>query len=115
MAADREAQEPVPAPPAALVHPELDAGTEAMQQSAERVFIRSVLFGALLGAIVGAGVWALIVFLALQASDWDLGAPMLMSIPVGMFTGAFYGGWAGSIIGNRTLEHAEHETLPHAS
>lgn len=83
-----------------------------VQVDAERSLLRSIVVGAIVGMVVCAGIWALIVLVALAGSDWSLGPPVAMGAAVGVFAGAFYGGWVGTMIGNRAVEQAEHHALP---
>jgi len=80
---------------------------EERQREAERVLLRDALVGIAVGMLVGAGIWALLVLVALAGTGWDLGPAMWMGAGVGMFAGAFYGGWAGTVVGCRKLEEAE--------
>jgi hypothetical protein len=69
--------------------------------------MRDAIIGVCVGMVVGAAIWAFLVFLALVGTDWDLGPTMVMGALVGVFAGAFYGGWAGVVAGSGRLEHAE--------
>jgi hypothetical protein len=41
-----------------------------------------------------------------------LGPVVWMGAGVGVFAGAFYGGWAGTMMGTAELEAAEHAGMP---
>jgi hypothetical protein len=86
---------------------------EQIQVDAERSFWRDTFIGIALGSAICAGLWALFMLIALAGTDARLGPAMWMGAAVGVFAGAFYGGWAGTMVGVRKLEHAEHDTLPH--
>ncbi len=85
-----------------------DEVVDERQIRAEHTFWRRATIGAAIGMVAGAGGWALLVFLALAGSDWDLGPALLMGAAVGVFAGAFLGGWAGVMTGCGVLEAAEH-------
>ena len=82
------------------------------QETAERVVLRDAIVGALIGMLVGAGIWTLIVVIAVAGSGWDMAPIVGVGVAVGIFAGAFYGGWAGTVIGNHHVEEAEHAALP---
>jgi hypothetical protein len=84
---------------------------EEIQVQAERTFWRDALVGAVIGMVVCAGIWMLIVGIALVGAGWSLGGPLLMAAGVGLFGGAFLGGWAGVMVGTTRLEAAERELL----
>jgi hypothetical protein len=96
-------REPAAATPGAAPVPEVDE----VQREAERSLLRDALVGIVVGILVGAGVWSLLVLVALAGTDWDLGPAMWMGAGVGVFAGSFYGGWAGTVVGCRKLEEAE--------
>lgn len=85
-----------------------DAAVDERQTRAEHTFWRRAVVGAAIGMVAGAGGWALLVFLALAGTGWDLGPALLMGAAVGVFAGAFLGGWAGVMAGCGVLEAAEH-------
>ncbi len=89
-------------------------GPDAVQRAAERTLLRDTIVGVVVGMVLGAGVWALLVLIALAGTDWDLGPALGMGAGVGMFAGAFYGGWAGTVVGCRELEEAEARTAGRA-
>jgi hypothetical protein len=80
---------------------------EAEQLDAERHLMRDAIIGVCVGMVVGAAIWAFLVFLALVGTDWEPGPMIVMGALVGVFAGAFYGGWAGVVAGSNRLEHAE--------
>jgi hypothetical protein len=82
---------------------------EEQQVSAERGFWSATLVGALIGMVVCAGLWVLIVAIALVGAGWSLGPPLLMAAGIGVFAGAFLGGWAGAMVGAAGLERTERE------
>jgi len=61
--------------------------------------------------VIGAAVWAGLVAVALAGSGWGLGPPLWMAAGIGVFAGAFLGGWAGVMVGTTRLEHVEHGQL----
>jgi hypothetical protein len=79
---------------------------------AEGAVLRDGVIGAVVGALILAPTWALLVVLALRDSGTALGPPVLMAAGVGVIAGVFMGGWAGTLVGSRTLEHFEHEIRP---
>jgi hypothetical protein len=79
----------------------------ARQERAERVFWRDALMGAALGMVICAGLWMLIVAVALIGAGWSLGSPLAMAAGVGVFAGAFLGGWCGVMVGAARLESVE--------
>lgn len=103
-------REPAVATPGAAPVPAVDE----MQLEAERSLLRDAIVGIVVGMFVGAGVWALLVLVALAGTDWDLGPAMWMGAGVGVFAGSFYGGWAGTVVGCRKLEEAEARSAHHA-
>ena len=84
------------------------------QPKAERTFVRCALIGALIGAVVCAGIWVGIVALATTNNGEGAGPLFAMAAGCGVFAGLFLGGWAGSMVGSKALEHAHHDSLPHA-
>lgn len=91
--------------------PDSENVDEALEEQlrAERKLMRAILVGTLIGAVLGAGVWALIVTVALaNDSYWRDIPPVMMGGAVGLLAGGFYGAWAGTIIGFKDLEEAEH-------
>lgn len=104
------ARGPAVATPGAEPVPEV----EGLQLEAERSLLRDALVGIVVGMLVGAGVWALLVLVALAGTDWDLGPAMWMGAGVGVFAGSFYGGWVGTVVGCRKLEEAEARSAGHA-
>lgn len=90
-----------PAAPPAVV--------DERQVRAERVFWHRAIVGSVVGMFVGAGLWVLLVSLALVGAGWPLRGPLLMAVAVGVFAGSFLGGWAGVMAGCGVLERAEHE------
>ncbi len=101
---------PATPPPLAVVP---DDTADALQLDAEHSLWRDAIIGMSIGAVVCAGIWALLVLISIAGTDWQLGPAMWMGAAVGVFAGAFYGGVAGTMIGARKLEHAEHATLRH--
>jgi hypothetical protein len=79
------------------------------QRHAERTLVRYTILGVIVGGIVCAAIWTLLVFLALQIADTSVstGPALGMSAAVGVFAGSFYGGWAGTILANQAIERAE--------
>jgi hypothetical protein len=85
---------------------------QQIQAQAERTLMRSILKCALIGAVICAGIWVFIVFLALTGSSQRKGPVLLIGILCGVFAGLFLGGCTGALLGAQALEHAEHELLP---
>jgi hypothetical protein len=88
-----------------------DDTADALQERAERSFWRDALVGAVVGMVVCAGIWMLLVGIALVGAGWSLAGPLLMAAGVGLFGGAFLGGWAGVMVGAARLEETERELL----
>jgi hypothetical protein len=80
----------------------------------ERVVLRTAIVGALIGAAVCCPVYVALVWLALHNSGTSLAPPIGVAIGLGLYAGLFLGGSTGTLIGSKTLEHYEHETLPAA-
>jgi hypothetical protein len=90
-----------------------DAGAvDAKCARAEGAVFRDGVIGAALGVLILAPTWALLVVLALRNSGTALWPAALMAAGVGVIAGVFMGGWAGTLVGSRSLEHFEHEILP---
>ena len=90
-----------------------DAGAREVERAhAEHTVLRDGVIGAVIGALVLAPIWAAMVLLALRNSGTALVPPTLMAAGVGVIAGVFMGGWAGTLLGTRTLEHFEHEIRP---
>ena len=109
MTATAEAEPITTAAPPVTVVPELHYEEEV---SAERTFVHAAMIGALIGAVVCAGLWMGIVAIATAHNgikSWPL---LLMGAGCGIFAGLFIGGWAGSMVGSQALEEAHHESLP---
>jgi hypothetical protein len=81
---------------------------DAMQEEAERTFWHDAVVGAVEGMVVCAGLWMIIVAVALIGAGWALGPPLAMAAAVGVFAGAFLGGWVGVMAGVARLEETEH-------
>jgi hypothetical protein len=84
--------------------------SEAVQRDAEQSFWRATIIGMAIGAVVCAGIWALLALVAVAGRGWPLGPALWMAAAVGVCAGIFYGGVAGTMIGARKLEAAEHAT-----
>jgi hypothetical protein len=78
----------------------------------ERVVLRKAIAGALIGAAICAPLYVLLVWLAVRNSGTALGPAIGIAIGLGLYAGLFLGGSTGTLIGSKTLEHYEHETLP---
>jgi hypothetical protein len=85
----------------------------ARQVRAEHAFWRDALVGAALGMVICAGLWMVIVGVALIGAGWSLGPPLAMAAGVGLFAGAFLGGWVGVMVGTARLEAAERSIRSH--
>ena len=85
---------------------------EAARARAEHAVFHDGVVGALFGVLILAPTWAALVLLALRDSGTALLPPALMAAGVGVIAGLFMGGWAGTLVGSRTLEHFEHEIRP---
>jgi hypothetical protein len=101
----------VPSPRPTLVPPVADDG-HAAELRAEHAVFRDAAIGAVIGAIVCAPIWAAMVWLALRNSDQALLPPIAMATGVGILAGVFAGGWAGTLVGAKTLEKFERENRP---
>jgi hypothetical protein len=82
---------------------------DELQERAERTFWHDAAVGAGIGVVVCAGLWMVIVAVALIGAGWELGPPLAMAAAVGVFAGAFLGGWAGVMVGTERLESAERD------
>jgi hypothetical protein len=102
--------EPSTAPLAAVPDHSLDG--DAIQLAAERTLFRRTLIGSAIGAVVCAGLWVVIVLLAVANKGYALGPVLFVGAGCGIFAGIFLGGCAGALAGATALEHAEHATLP---
>jgi hypothetical protein len=91
----------VPAPPADLVPSEVLA--------AEGRWWRGLLWGIAIGVPVCALIWMGLVGLALVMADpgWPVWPALGMAAVVGVFAGAFLGGWAGVTACAEALDEAE--------
>jgi len=98
------------APPATLTA--VPDPHEVEEVNAERTFVRAALIGALIGAIVCAGLWIGIVAIATANNGVRTWPLLLMGAGCGAFAGLFLGGWAGSMVGSKALEEAHHASLP---
>lgn len=99
------APETAPAPAVAAV-PVVD---DSAQLAVERTVFRCAAAGMLIGAVVCAGIWTLIVLLALAGKGFALGPMLAVGVVCGVFAGFFLGGCAGMLVGGLKLEHFEHE------
>ncbi len=81
------------------------------QERAERTFWHRALVGGVIGMALGALLYAGIVAIALIGSGNALGPVIWMGAGVGVFGGAFLGGWAGVMSGLGQLEDTEREIL----
>jgi hypothetical protein len=100
------AAKPAPAPALTVVD---TIDLDDLQEQAERTFWRDAAVGAGIGVVVCAGLWMVIVAVALIGAGWELGPPLAMAAAVGVFAGAFLGGWAGVMVGTARLESAERD------
>jgi hypothetical protein len=80
----------------------------ANQVLAESRFWKSVFLGAGIGMVVCAGLWVLLVTLALSLTEADQEGFLWIGLITGLFAGTFLGGAMGAGAGVRHLEHAEH-------
>lgn len=88
----------------------------AHQVTAEASFWKSVFVGALIGMVVCAGIWSIIVLLAMSLTDVDVDGMAWIGLVTGLFAGTFLGGAMGAGAGVRHLEEAEHAARrPHTT
>ena len=80
----------------------------ATQVAAEGSFWKAVFVGALIGMVVCAGLWSIIVLLALSLTEADVDGMAWIGLITGLFAGTFLGGAMGAAAGVRHLEHSEH-------
>ena len=82
---------------------------QADARAAEVKLARSALLGILIGMPVCAVIWVGIVALGLgmAGGSWDVLPALAMGAAVGVFAGAFLGGWAGVTAAAEQLEEAE--------
>ena len=83
------------------------------QLGVERSVFRYAIAGSLIGAVVCAGIWSVLMAVALAGDRTNFGPMLLVGAGCGVFAGIFLGGWAGTLAGAARLEHHEHEILPH--
>jgi hypothetical protein len=96
------------APLELVVKSSADAGDhEAAQLAAERSVARAALIGAAIGMVICAGLWTVLVWVALAGSDTELGGALWMGAAVGVFAGIFFGGWVGTMVGAGHLDEVE--------
>jgi hypothetical protein len=108
MVAAVELNDELPAPGTPTLVTVADEGDlDELQERAERTFWRDAVVGAAVGMVVCAGLWMVIVAVALVGAGWELGPPLAMAAGVGVFAGAFLGGWVGVMAGVGRLEAAE--------
>jgi Mg/Co/Ni transporter MgtE len=91
------------------------ASPQAQVRDAERRLGRAAVTGMLIGMPLCAVLWVGIVALALTSgdADWDVLPALGMAVVVGMFAGAFFGGWAGVTLTAHALDEAELEASRH--
>jgi hypothetical protein len=85
------------------------AELQAEARAAERDFVYSAMKGVLIGMPVGALIWMGMVALAISLADvsWEVLPALGMGAAVGVFAGAFLGGWVGVTAKAEHLEEAE--------
>jgi hypothetical protein len=110
--AESSASTPEPGDTRLAAVPDYPVDGDAIQLAAERTLFRRTLVGAAIGAVVCAGLWIVIVLLAVANKGYALGPVVLVGMGCGIFAGIFLGGCAGALAGATALEHAEHATLP---
>lgn len=84
------------------------------QRKVEGVVARSAIAGMAIGALICAGIWSVLVLLAMAGSGFRVWPMLWVGIACGIFAGMFLGGWAGTLVGASKLEHYEHEIRPGA-
>jgi len=92
------------------------AGTlQAHARAAEQRLAHAAIRGMLIGMPACAVVWIAIVGLglAIGSADWDVLPAFGTAAVVGMFAGAFFGGWAGVTLTAHALDEAEVEITRH--
>jgi hypothetical protein len=85
-----------------------DEDHHAQQVTAEATFWKSVFVGAAIGMVVCAGLWVVLVLLALSLTEAEPEGMLWIGLIAGLFAGTFLGGAMGAGAGVRHLEHAEH-------
>ena len=87
------------------------ASDDEGQLRTEQSVFRSAIIGSLVGAVVCAGIWLVLMAIALAGDRANFGPMLLVGAGCGVFAGIFLGGWAGTLIGASKLEHHEREIL----
>ena len=88
---------------------ELQAAARSAEVSLARSAVRGVLIGMPVCAVIWVGIVAL--GLAMAGGSWDLLPALGIGAVVGMFSGAFFGGWAGVTAAAEQLEEAERHII----
>ena len=109
---------PVAEVPAPRAPGDVDAAADlqAHARAAERSLGRAAVRGVLIGMPVCAVIWTGIVGLALAVAGggWGVLPALGMGAVVGLFAGAFFGGWAGVTAKAHELDEAERRIVRRA-
>jgi hypothetical protein len=73
----------------------------------ERNLARRMIIGIAIAVPICAGLFAMLVALALRGSGTPIAAPVLMGAGIGTFAGCFWGFWFGIAASIREMEEAE--------
>ena len=97
------------APGATNARDELVHRIEHADTLAERRLVRRVLVWIGILVPIGAGFFALLIFIASRMGGVPSGAPVAMGAGIGVLSGVFFGMWAGVVASVSDIEHVEHE------
>jgi hypothetical protein len=84
------------------------------EKAAERLLLRAVVMGTVIATPICIAVWMLIVTLAIKGeSGLDWWQWLGIASVVGVFAGAFFGGWAGFVAKAHVLDEVDRRSAHH--